>query len=242
MIYIYALIDPKTGSVRYVGKTSNLRRRLNAHIARSKLGCKYHAPQWIASLVADGIRPVMDVLEEMPDDADWASREIHWIEFYKRLGCDLTNTAPGGLGYASYGRLGKKNTEEHKRKCSESRKGISIKQRDPLGRRAAALRAIAREKQLSAEESGIPNSWGKHTEEHKEHMRTLGKSPAFMANMLKAAAASAEKRRGRPGPNRGIKLPPETVEKISAAKKGVPWSEARREAQRKRKEEKLKGD
>ena len=181
---------------------------------------------WIQSLVRSGLIPEIRIIEEIPDDRDWESREIHWIAHYKYIGCDLTNFTSGGEGAASYGRLGKKNSLEHKLKCSAARTGVSIKQRDPNGLRAAHLRKL--NETLAA--NGYP-SWGNHSEEHKAKMRSLGKSDIYLKNMAAAAKASAEARKGKPAANRGVPASEDTKAKISLAKKGKPWTESRRLAQ-----------
>lgn len=231
MIYIYSLSDPETKTVRYIGKTSRLVRRLQTHI-RLAPSSKHHAAAWINSLLNRGLKPEMNVIEEIGDDADWSEREIFWIEHFKKSGFDLTNTSPGGLGGASYGRLGKKNSPEHIAKCSKSRTGVKINQNDKNGKRAAGIQRYY--DNLKA--SGKKHHWGNHSEEFKEKMAALGRSETGMANIKKAAAASAEARRGKPAINRGIPASEETKKKISDAKKGIPWSDARRLAQQQRKE------
>lgn len=54
--YIYALIDPRTGARRYVGRTAHPRKRLQRHISE-------RAKDWIKDLHAVGLAPTMEVLE-----------------------------------------------------------------------------------------------------------------------------------------------------------------------------------
>ena len=63
----YALIDPRDGAIRYVGRTvSALNIRLNSHIRTSVKG-KSNSPkaQWIRELVSVGLSPVIRLLEEV---------------------------------------------------------------------------------------------------------------------------------------------------------------------------------
>jgi hypothetical protein len=46
LVKIYALIDPETYEVRYVGKTTNLKRRLNRHLNESRKSTSSHKKAW----------------------------------------------------------------------------------------------------------------------------------------------------------------------------------------------------
>jgi hypothetical protein len=123
-IYIYKLIDPITNEIRYVGKTTNIARRLQAHITRSKNN-KYHTACWVQSLVKRGLRPLIEKIEECTED-NWQERERYWIKEYRKI-YNLTNTLDGGEGCATYGRLGKPWTDEHRVNNRKSRLGVSVK-------------------------------------------------------------------------------------------------------------------
>lgn len=58
---VYALIDPLTNVVRYVGITNNLPRRIVEHL--SLRGCNLLVKAWIASLAIAGYVPIVKVLE-----------------------------------------------------------------------------------------------------------------------------------------------------------------------------------
>ncbi|WP_080421237.1 GIY-YIG nuclease family protein [Burkholderia ubonensis] len=93
---IYVLRDPRTGAVRYVGKTvQTLARRLSAHMLRSAAK-RTHRDCWIAGLMAAGFEPVIECIATA--GADWAEREQFWIAHYRAAGCDLTNQTDGGEG------------------------------------------------------------------------------------------------------------------------------------------------
>lgn len=97
-VYIYALECP-AGKIRYIGKTNNPEKRLRKHISKARYNeTKSHAANWIRSLLKRGEKPVMRLLTEMSDDADWVSAEISAIAHYKAEGCDLTNATAGGEG------------------------------------------------------------------------------------------------------------------------------------------------
>ena len=93
-IFIYELSDPRTGEIRYVGKTDNLRRRLACHIADQD---KCRKTSWIKGLKALGLNPKIGVLE-LSDKESWQEDEKFWIAYLKFLGFRLTNHDLGGMG------------------------------------------------------------------------------------------------------------------------------------------------
>ena len=126
-IYIYKLIDPITNNVRYVGKTTNLVRRLNAHINRSKKN-KYHSARWVNSLLEKGLKPEISIIEECNEN-NWEEREIYWISYYREH-FDLTNILDGGGHSPSYGRLGKPWSDEQRMNNRKARLGMKVKHTD----------------------------------------------------------------------------------------------------------------
>lgn len=93
--YIYALVDPNTEEVRYVGKTVNLEWRLRDHCNGSNNCNNPHKSRWIAKLKAAGKKPIMTILQECDGDA-WEGAECHWIAHYRSMGAQLTNILSGG--------------------------------------------------------------------------------------------------------------------------------------------------
>jgi hypothetical protein len=137
-VFIYSLKDPVTNEVRYVGKTINPKGRLSSHIKYAKFK-KYHSAYWIQSLLNEGYKPVMEILEEANSET-WAEREVYWISYYRSL-YDLTNISDGGgSDCKTYGFKGKKHTAESIQKMKDKRTGMSINQNDLSGKRVAALR------------------------------------------------------------------------------------------------------
>lgn len=124
-MFMYVLLDPISCKIRYVGKCVNPKRRYYSHVSSSKLANqKFHNAVWIKSLLSSNLKPIMRIIEKLPNNLLlWEIRENFWINFYKTLGFDLTNTRTGGGSATTYGRLGKRNSEEHKKKCSVARKG-----------------------------------------------------------------------------------------------------------------------
>lgn len=93
-VFIYVLKEPDTGEIRYVGKSDNPKTRLRAHVNRSK-SHKDHRSCWIRSLLVRGTRPVLEIIDKVPETL-WESAEMGYIHLYKSQGCDLVNGTPGG--------------------------------------------------------------------------------------------------------------------------------------------------
>lgn len=135
---IYAIQDI-TGNVRYIGKTSkSIEERFSVHLSHAKRGTKNHVYNWIRSCMKQGYLPLIKIIDG-PIDGDGSLEEMYWIARFKREGCNLTNQTLGGEGNPGYipseearlkminSHLGVKlgpHSEEHKRKISESNKGL----------------------------------------------------------------------------------------------------------------------
>lgn len=111
-VYIYALRDPETLSIRYVGKTVDPKLRLRKHCTRKENNYKF---SWVTSLRERGLKPEMVILEELEveRDEEWQPYEQKWILFMRSLGFCLTNLNSGGVG-------GARPCEETRKKMSES--------------------------------------------------------------------------------------------------------------------------
>ena len=95
--YIYALLCPQ-GEIRYIGKTTNPQLRLSQHIKAANSGrAKHYTANWIRSLLADGQKPHLEIVEEVPEGENWQDYEIRAISEFKGEGHRLTNSTPGGL-------------------------------------------------------------------------------------------------------------------------------------------------
>ena len=87
--YIYALIDPRTGEVRYVGKADDPDLRLAQHIAAARKGEATYKGRWIRKLLDLELKPSLEILEEVPiqdwEEADAAgsatteSKALAWL-------------------------------------------------------------------------------------------------------------------------------------------------------------------
>lgn len=151
--FIYALADPRTFEVRYIGKADDPYRRYCEHLVDKR---KTHKVCWIQSLLKMGLLPIRQILEEC-DKTEWQQKECDWIAFEKRIGCDLTNHSRGGTGGSVKGRKtswkGGHHSEETKKMFSEMRKG------KPSTKKGCRLSLETRQK-ISKSLMGRP-SWNK---------------------------------------------------------------------------------
>lgn len=97
MVKIYTLTDPRDNMVRYVGKTSRdpIRRFYGHWSCRGKS----HSVRWVKVLKSLGLKPIMDVIDEVEDER-WIQEEKFYISYFKFLGFNLTNLTEGGEGHS----------------------------------------------------------------------------------------------------------------------------------------------
>ena len=99
MIAIYGLTHPRTGTVRYVGKsTQNVGHRLANHEYKAR-SCRTRTPVgfWIRGLIGRGLRPKLIVLEVVRRGS-WQKAERRWIAKFRAEGHRLLNVNAGGNG------------------------------------------------------------------------------------------------------------------------------------------------
>ncbi|HUY80090.1 MAG TPA: GIY-YIG nuclease family protein [Ktedonobacterales bacterium] len=124
--FIYALIDPRDQTIRYIGKSNDPQFRLIRHIRSRRIG-KTIKNSWIISLISQGLLPVLQTIEEVPVE-HWEERERYWIQYYREQGSPLTNGTDGGDGVH-----GRKRTPEERQRISASLMG----NKRPLGTHAS---------------------------------------------------------------------------------------------------------
>lgn len=111
--FIYALEDPITNKIRYVGKSDNPQKRLYAHINRCKF-LKTHKDCWLYGLLTKNYKPKLIILEKVRQ-CEWEKKEQEHISKYE----NLTNLSIGGASNFGY-----KHSEKVKEKFSSDRKGV----------------------------------------------------------------------------------------------------------------------
>lgn len=90
---IYALADPDSGNVRYVGQTNmSFRLRFGAHLSAARKRAAAPVSRWIKSLLDEGKNPKMIILEKTPKEVlSLDELERQWIRRKHEEGCALLN-------------------------------------------------------------------------------------------------------------------------------------------------------
>lgn len=160
-LLIYALIDPRTGLVRYVGSSRCGLARPKQHRWPSTRTRKTHTGAWLRSLHREGLSFEIAVLDVASDTDALYTLERWWIAYGRASGWDLTNHTIGGEGLVGWvptqetrakisrAHLGRKLSSETRSKMSSAHKGIvfSPEHRERLSQ--AASRRWARERSFT---------------------------------------------------------------------------------------------
>jgi hypothetical protein len=148
--FIYALNDPRTGECRYVGKSDRPTHRFGQHLS-SKV--KTPVCCWIRGLKSAGLKPVLEILDEVPA-SQWEFWEREYLRVFRLIRVRLLNLEEGGRGGTN-----SPKSPEHREKIRAANVG-----RVPSAEHRAKTR-------LSLLGKNNPQ-WGKpHTPETKEKIR-----------------------------------------------------------------------
>lgn len=93
--YIYALTDPWTKEVRYIGQAINPSERYRLHLLDRG---SYRKARWIQSLAKHGQKPGIRVMAVVQGVEEGDRVEDAVIQMFKRRNASLTNSAGGGKG------------------------------------------------------------------------------------------------------------------------------------------------
>lgn len=91
-VYIYQLVDPRNGDIRYVGRTKNTKQRYAAYYSASNAIYRqnFWFQQWLAKMRVDKVKLIMEVIDETtPDKANELER--YYIRKALDEGCELFN-------------------------------------------------------------------------------------------------------------------------------------------------------
>jgi hypothetical protein len=80
---IYALVDPKSGLVRYVGSTTAPMTRMQGHMRMGPRDTSIKNA-WIKTLVDCGLAPVFVFLESVTEE-DTPAAESRWIDHFSKI-------------------------------------------------------------------------------------------------------------------------------------------------------------
>src|SRR5437667_5019066 len=96
-VWVYALVDPRDGRIRYVGQTQvsvNVRVREHMRKCTNPKNNK-HSARWLRQLAASNLQPsymILDVGDARTTDA----LEEFYVASLREAGFDLTNETNGG--------------------------------------------------------------------------------------------------------------------------------------------------
>lgn len=174
---VYALQDPVTRQVRYVGVTGSIASRLNLHLTKPTPAMK----TWLDTL--DGVPPVMVGLEMLneasPETISAAERK--WIRHFQDAGADLVNVAEGGYsGFRvsdesrrkmSAAKAGRTLTPEHRARIGAASRGRRLSE-EQKAKLSAARRGhvVSEETRAKLSEIARNRPHRKHTEESRAKM------------------------------------------------------------------------
>lgn len=210
MTRIYALIDPESLEIRYIGKTkTDVGRRFLRHLREKRQGT--YKRNWIAALERRGLRPLLDLIDVVSED-EGAETEQYWIAYYRFTGCRLLNMTDGGEG-----RLGQIASVETREKLRLAATGRSFSS-ETKKKIADALRGKSNPHlgKIPSEESRK-----KMSDSHKGRV-TKPPSAATrkkISEAFKGKALSVEHRRKLSDAHKGKKPLEETRRKMSIAHK-----------------------
>lgn len=125
---IYALVDPRHGKARYIGKSCSGMKRPDSHAKPGTLRRDTNPAKkrWIEELAALGLKYEIVILEELTEFAGLNERERWFIAEARRLGTTLLNMTDGGDGT-----IGHRHSAKARAAMSTARKGKSYGPHSP---------------------------------------------------------------------------------------------------------------
>lgn len=87
---IYALVDPRDDTIRYIGRTIQKKVRLQQHL--NEVNINKEKDRWLKELKKQGLAPKMETLETLEcRESEAEKRERQWIRHLLSIGTPLTN-------------------------------------------------------------------------------------------------------------------------------------------------------
>jgi hypothetical protein len=78
-VFIYALLEPGSNEIRYVGRSADPEARLRSHVTNVGACAPFRLRAWALQLAATKKTPGLRVLRVVPPGADSAPWEAHYI-------------------------------------------------------------------------------------------------------------------------------------------------------------------
>jgi hypothetical protein len=188
---IYALIDPVSEQVRYIGQTTYdvPSKRLAAHLAPSMLRKHSYLARWLKGIVDRGMRPEMVLIDVAYDQAELDRLEIEYIASYKANGNRLVNLSEGGGGP-----WGVPKSPETREKIRQAQLGVPKPKWTPE-RRAHMIEIMAGRRTNTLEHMDMLHALrvgAKHTEATKTRISEVKKgTPSTFKGKAHTAEAKA---------------------------------------------------
>ena len=237
--FVYALVDPRTLMVRYIGRTTQGQARFKQHEYSNN---NTYVCRWIKSLRGAGLMFIPVVLEECTSRESLMSSESWWVAYGKLSGWELTNLTNGGDGSWGYRvtaetreklrqlHLNKPKSAEHienMRRAKSTPEAIEANRRLHTGRKRSAetrarIGAASRRRVATPEARANMSAAGKRrpprTQATRDKLSLVHKgrkfTPEHIANMSKSRL--------------GKKASPETRERMSEAHR-ARWAKIKSE-------------
>lgn len=188
---VYALVDPRDGTPKYVGQSRNGTKRARAHMMPSSLN-KPDNPRkndWLRELLALGLSPEIRVLANFIDGDPLDLAERKWIAHGWRE-WNIFNIASGGSSQM----LGRHHSPESRRKMSKANTGQK-RSPDQISRMSES------KKNPSQETRGLISAAAKNrppkSDEYKRAMSDKLTGRVFSPEHLANLTAANKRRAGR---------------------------------------------
>ena len=194
---IYLLRCPVSGTVRYVGRTNNIPRRLAKHVHESI--SESYKDRWIRSLLAAGLRPEVSCLSTVPQNGNWQDFERFFIAAARHFGFDLTNTTAGGEGSINMTDEGRARQSVSSRRVwadaeARVRQSIALKRAysnpDALARKIEAMKLATSTPEARAIKSAASKLWHSNRSAKESWSETIKRGWEDPAARARASLAS----------------------------------------------------
>lgn len=228
---IYSLNCPiNKDVVRYIGVTRRPNKRFRAHLIDKD---RTYKTSWIKSLKEKSLVPHFNIIEDGLPEKEAFKKEIEYIKLFKSCGAKLTNATIGGEGITGY-----KLTPEHKEKLriahtglSNNRKGIKLSEETKAKiSRTLTGRTISQETIRKRREKmkGVKRQPFSIERRIQMSISRKGKKTKPLSEEHKLKISLAKK--GCVCRTKGLKniYSPETIKRMSEARKGMKFTEQHR--------------
>lgn len=221
---IYALIDPRSYEVRYIGKSHSGLNRPRQHVMPSFLKGQTYKERWARALLADDLQPIIMVIERFPSSVGLAEAECYWIAQARALGWRLTNLTSGGDGVPMV------RTAEHNAKIGKALKGRVVPDAQRLNMSVAA-KSRSLDSNVMAERAAAMWAKPRAHEDASKRMAAQWDDPAIREHFIQTRRGrkqSSETKNKRSLIFRSLWQDPGYREKVLSARRGKKLSPAHR--------------